>query len=316
MSTTSVPTAPRGRPAAFFDLDGTLIRGSANIPLALAAFRRGMVSHRELARDLRQGASFLLRGASDDRSAQVRERILAAVKGHRQSDVAALGDEFIESLAASVRPELRAVLAEHAARGEDRIIVSASPIEIVDRLAREIGLEGAVATTSEVVDGRYTGRLEGPFCYREGKALHIARLAAEAGYDLAASYAYSDSVSDLPMLRAVGHPVAVNPEAELRAVAVAEGWPIVETSGLRGLSARTVATAVTGGTVRAGQRLARLGRPTAAAGRAAVTRAADRAARAATQPAAQAAARVARAAAPVAATPGPAGTEIGTSVGR
>jgi HAD superfamily hydrolase (TIGR01490 family) len=235
------PHAGGSRAAAFFDLDGTLIQGSANIPLAVAAFRRGMVTPGELARDLRNGISFLLQGATDDRSAEVRERILAAVAGHLQSDVVALGETFIGKLAASVQPALRTVLAEHAAQGHDRVIVSASPTEIVSRLADEIGMEHGVGTTSEVADGRYTGRLAGPFCYREGKAEVIVALAAEQGYDLAASFAYSDSISDLPMLRAVGTPVAVNPEAELRAIAVAEGWRIVETSRWRGTSLRTVA---------------------------------------------------------------------------
>ncbi len=219
--------------AAFFDLDGTLIPGSANIPLAKAAFREGLVTPTELARDLRNGLSFLLQGASDERSAQVRDRILAAVAGHPAAKVEALGDHFMDELVASLQPALTEVLAEHRAAGRDCIVLSASPTEIVSRFARETGLDLGVGTTSERDDqGRYTGRLAGPFCYREGKVTVMKQLAATRGYDLAASYAYSDSASDLPMLTAVGHPVAVNPEPELRAIAEERGWPVVETAAL------------------------------------------------------------------------------------
>jgi HAD superfamily hydrolase (TIGR01490 family) len=239
---TSAPhTAARA--AAFFDLDGTLIPGSANIPLAVAAFRAGMVRPLDLVRDLRNGVSFLLKGASDERSAQVRDRILAAVTGHPAAQVEALGDVFMADLVASITPAMRVVLDEHAVAGRDRVVLSASPTEIVSRFAREAGLELGTGTTSERdADGVYTGRLAGPFCYREGKAEVLHALAAARGYDLAESYAYSDSISDLPMLTAVGHPVAVNPDTELRALAVANGWPILDLPRLRRLAVPSGAT--------------------------------------------------------------------------
>jgi len=225
--------APTSTAVAFFDLDGTLIKGSANIPLAVTAFRRGFVTPGELLVDLRNGVSFLLKGASDERSAEVRDRILQAVAGHPQSDVVALGDCFMDDLVADVTPQAAAALADHAAAGHPRVILSASPTEIVGRLAAELGLEHGVGTTSEVVDGRYSGRLEGPFCYREGKAEIMRRLAEEHGWDLAQSYAYSDSVSDLPMLEAVGNPVAINPERELLELAERRGWRVIITNPWR-----------------------------------------------------------------------------------
>jgi HAD superfamily hydrolase (TIGR01490 family) len=247
------PSSPRpyaGRGAAFFDLDGTLIPGSANIPLARAAFGAGMVTPAELVRDLRNGASFLLQGATDERSAAVRDRILAAVAGRPAHEVVALSDQFLPGLVASISPTMRDVLDTHRAAGRDRVVLSASPTEIVSRFAEAAGLELGVGTTSQVdADGRYTGRLAGPFCYREGKAEVLRALAREHGYDLAASYAYSDSLSDLPMLEAVGHPVAVNPEPELRALAEERGWPIVETARLPRIS-----LASPGSWVRMGQR--------------------------------------------------------------
>ena len=121
------------------------------------------------------------------------------------------------------------LLAEARTTGHDRIVVSASPIELVSRIAAALGLEGAVATRSELdEEGRYTGHLTGEFCYGAGKVIEIEKLAAERGYDLARSVAYSDSVSDLPMMERVGEAVAVNPDRELRELARERGWRIVE----------------------------------------------------------------------------------------
>lgn len=221
------------RTAAFFDLDGTLIPGSANIPFAKAAFRQGFISTSDLVKDLRNGVSFLLKGASDERSEQVRDRILQAVEGHRAADVEALGHFFIDELVGSITPAMRTVLDQHGAAGDQRIVISASPTEIVSRLAHEAGLESGVGTTAaRDADGVYTGELAGPFCYKHGKVEVMEQLAADHGYDLADCYAYSDSASDMPMLEAVGHPVAVNPEPELREIAADRGWPIVETSSV------------------------------------------------------------------------------------
>ncbi len=234
--------------AAFFDLDGTLIPGSANIPLAKAAFRHGFVTPADLAKDLRNGVSFLLKGATDERSAEVRDRILRAVSGHPAAKVEALGPYFIDDLVASIRPQMQQMLDQHGDLGHDRVVISASPTEIVSRLAHTAGLEHGIGTTA-ARDGQdvYTGELEGPFCYGEGKVAVMQAIALEQGYDLAACYAYSDSASDLPMLEAVGHPVAVNPEPELRLIAQERGWPVVETSSvprvkLRSLSGLTALT--------------------------------------------------------------------------
>ncbi len=227
--------APAPRPvAAFFDLDGTLIPGSANIPLAKAAFRAGFVKKRELAVDLARNLSFILLGASDERSAQVRDRILRGVAGQQASDVEALADDFLDDLVATIEPAVQVVLDEHRAAGHELVLISASPTEIVQRFALAAGMDYGRGTTAERdAEGRYTGRLAGPFCYKEGKAQVLRDLAAEQGYDLAECFAYSDSVSDEPMLREVGHPVAVNPDHELRVMALEGGWTILETGRLR-----------------------------------------------------------------------------------
>jgi HAD superfamily hydrolase (TIGR01490 family) len=221
--------APAHRAAAFFDLDRTLIRGSANYPLAIAAFRSGLVPWRELLADTWNAISFHRHGSTDEGSAALRERILRAVKGIRQDDLIHLADAIMPGLVRRLIPQSARLLAEHHGRGEDRVVVSASPVELVGRFAAVLGLEGSVATRSELDrEGRYTGRLIGEFCYGAGKVIEIEKLAAERGYDPARSYAYRDSISDLPMLERVGTPVAVNPARELRALAQERGWRLVE----------------------------------------------------------------------------------------
>ena len=219
--------ASPGPSAAFFDLDRTLISGSSMFSLALAARAAGLVPARQFAADARKALAFTLRGADDDTSAGVRERILGAVRGVRQDDVIALNSEIIPRLLGRIRPEARHLLDRHRHAGRATYIVSASPRELVAPLAVSLGMTGGIGTISEVVDGVYTGRLAGPFCYGEGKVDAIRELARWEGLDLAQCYAYSDSASDLPMLEAVGHPVAVNPDAKLERIARNNGWPIV-----------------------------------------------------------------------------------------
>ena len=126
-----------------------------------------------------------------------------------------------------MRPEARKLLESHHRRGHSTYIVSAAPVEIVEPLAQALGMTGGLGTRAVVEDGVYTGELAGPFCYGPGKVNAIADVAHWEGYDLSRCYAYSDSASDLPMLEAVGHPVAVNPDARLGAAAAERGWPVV-----------------------------------------------------------------------------------------
>ena len=215
------------RGAAFFDLDKTLIEGSSAIHFGRAAYKAGMVSRRQLARDAWANVKFRLEGSSDEGTQALKERILRSIAGERQRDLARLGPEVL----AGVLPLLyREVLREawrHQDEGRTAYIVTAASQELADVLARVLVLDGALGMRSEVEDGVYTGRLAGPYTYREGKAEAIRRLADEEGIDLAESYAYSDSESDLPMLRLVGHPVAVNPDRELERVAREEGWEVM-----------------------------------------------------------------------------------------
>ena len=239
--TSGTPSRPA---AAFFDLDRTLISGSSAFAFGIVAWRNKMIPTGELLSDAVNALVFRLAGATDERSAAVRDRILHSVEGARQAELVALNEEIIPRLLERVRPESKSLVEMHHEASRDCYIVSASPIELVEPLATSLGMEGGIGTVSEVHDGTYTGQLDGPFVYGEGKAEAIGKLAAERGYDLRLSYAYSDSASDLPMLEMVGHPVAVNPDGPLEAVAHQRGWPIVIFSRTRKKVVKTTTATV------------------------------------------------------------------------
>lgn len=215
------------RAAAFFDLDRTLIAGASTMVFGWVAWRSDLTSTRDMLSDLARAMEFRLIGGSDSMTDLVRDRILDAVQGRKREEVTALNDEILPRLLSSVRPETRSVVERHREAGRETYIVSASPVELVSPLAQALGMTGAIATEAEVIDGTYTGRLASPFCYGEGKVERVSELAKEKGYDLRLCYAYSDSVSDLPLLESVGHPVAVNPDRALVRMARERNWPIV-----------------------------------------------------------------------------------------
>jgi HAD superfamily hydrolase (TIGR01490 family) len=214
--------------AAFFDLDRTLMSGSSAFYFGKAVYREGMYPLRRLLGDAYGALTFKLFGSTDEGSESVRDRILSSVAGVEADRLRRFAPAVVDDLLPRIRPEAQALLDMHAEAGRDVYIISASPVEIVGELARALEITGGLGTESEIVDGRYTGRLAAPFCYGEGKADLMRKIAAKKGYDLRQCYSYSDSASDLPMMQIVGHPVAVNPDRSLLAVAHRRGWPIVE----------------------------------------------------------------------------------------
>jgi HAD superfamily hydrolase (TIGR01490 family) len=215
------------RAAAFFDLDKTLIEGSSAIHFARASYHAGLMSRRQLARDLWANLRFRLKGASDEATEALRDRVLASIAGRRVLDLRRLTPEILAGILPRVYPKMLEVAYGHQDAGRPVFIVTAASQEMADLLAEVLVFDGAIGMRSEVRDGVYTGRPAGPFTYREGKAQAIREVARERGLELATSFAYSDSHSDLPMLRCVGHPVAVNPDSELLRVARAEGWEVL-----------------------------------------------------------------------------------------
>ena len=218
---------PDERGAAFFDLDRTLIAGSSAFQFGRAAFRAGLVSRRQLAGDAWENVRFRLRGSTDKGTDALRERIGDMLEGVRVRDLQRLAPDVLAGVLPRLYPQMLAIAYEHQDAGRPIFICTAASQEMAEMMAIVLTFDGAVGSVSEVVGGHYTGRAGGPFTYREGKAEAIRELAVREDIDLAASWAYSDSESDLPMLRLVGHPVAVNPDTELGRVARREGWEVL-----------------------------------------------------------------------------------------
>jgi len=220
--------ADSGRGAAFFDLDKTLMQGSSGFQFARAVREAGMMSRRQLAADGVANLVFRLRGASDAQSEAIRDRIATSLEGVRVRDLERLGVRVMQRILPRLYPRMLAVAHAHQDAGRRAYITTAASQELAEILARVISFDGAIGSElSEVVDGVYTGRVTGLFAYNTGKADAIRQLAAREGIDLDQCYAYTDSVSDLPMLEAVGHPVAVNPDRALAAIARERGWELM-----------------------------------------------------------------------------------------
>jgi HAD superfamily hydrolase (TIGR01490 family) len=220
--------ATPGAGAAFFDLDRTLMQGSSAFQFGRAAYHAGFMSRRQLLADAWANIRFRLRGATDDDSTALRDRISRSLEGVRVRELQRLGPEVLRGILPRVYPAMLRCAYEHQDAGRRTYIVTAASAELAEMLARVLAFDGGIGSQfSEVVDGVHTGRATGEFVYRAGKARAIRALADREGIDLAASYAYSDSESDMPMLRVVGHPVAVNPDAELLRIAREEGWDVV-----------------------------------------------------------------------------------------
>jgi HAD superfamily hydrolase (TIGR01490 family) len=242
--------AAERRSAAFFDLDRTLMAGSSGIYFARAAFESGMISRRRLAADLMENLRFRLRGSTDERADAVRTRVGEMIAGVPVRELERLTPRVLVGVLPRVYPQMLQRAYDHQEAGTPVYIVTAALQEMADLLARVLVFDGGIGSRLEIRDGVYTGRAGGPFNYREGKVASIVQLAEREGFDLAASYAYSDSESDLPMLRAVGNPVVVNPDVELTRIAKQEGWEIVRLDRLG--TRLKLAAALAAGTAAAG----------------------------------------------------------------
>jgi acetyl-CoA C-acetyltransferase len=242
--------AEHGRGAAFFDLDRTLMAGSSGLYWARAARGAGLLTRRRIARYGWENVKFRLRGSTDQATDRVRREVGEMISGQRVVDLQRLAPKVLAGVLPRLYPQMLEVAHAHQDAGRPVYICTAASQEMAEMLAHVLSFDGALGARSEVVDGHYTGRPAGPFTYREGKAVAMRELAAAEGIDLGASYAYSDSESDLPMLRTVGHPVVVNPDSALRRVAREEGWEVMrfEQLGRRLKAAAAVGLAALVGT--------------------------------------------------------------------
>lgn len=214
--------------AAFFDLDGTLMSRSSTFTLGKPLYDAGMVSREVVIRSLVAQAQFLLFGADQRKLDRAKEGVLALTKGWKQADVErVVGEAVAERIAPFIHLPIRRLADQHRRDGRRVYLVSSSPVEVVHPLAEFLGIDHVIATRADVEDGRYTGRVEF-YCFGDAKVDAIREEAQTHGLDLAASYAYSDSASDVPMLETVGHPIAVDPDKSLRRIAAERGWEVVE----------------------------------------------------------------------------------------
>jgi len=216
--------------AAFFDVDNTLMRGASIYHFARGLAARKMFGPRDLARLTWRQLAFRLRGAENaDHIDAAREAALAFVAGHRVDDIVALGEEiYDDTMADRIWEGSRELTRQHLQAGQRVWLVTATPVELANILARRLGLTGALGTVAETSDGVYTGRLVGGLLHGQAKAAAIRALAEREGLDLARSSAYSDSANDLPMLELVGHPSVVNPDSDLLREARNRNWPVYE----------------------------------------------------------------------------------------
>lgn len=217
-----------GQGAAFFDLDKTVIAKSSALAFGRPFYRDGLITRRDVIKAAYAQLMFKIGGADDLQIARIRDHLATLCKGWPIDQVQQIVNETLHELINPyVYAEAATLIEEHQAAGRNVVLVSASGEEMVRPIGEQLGITDVIATRMVVEDGRYSGEVE---FYAAGanKLQAVRALADERGYDLAASFAYSDSVSDVPLLEAVGMPTAVNPDRALRRVAVERGWPVLE----------------------------------------------------------------------------------------
>jgi HAD superfamily hydrolase (TIGR01490 family) len=227
------PEAGTGHPvrtAAFFDLDKTVIAKSSTLAFSKPFFEQGLIGRQTVLKSAYAQFLFLMSGADHDQMDRMRSYITNMCTGWNVDQVKSIVSETLHEIVDPlVFAEAANLIADHKLCGRDVVVVSASGEEIVAPIARALGATHAMATRMVVDDGKYTGEVAF-YCYGEGKVEAIRELAAREDYALEHCYAYSDSITDLPMLEAVGHPTVVNPDRGLRKESVARGWPVLEFS--------------------------------------------------------------------------------------
>jgi HAD superfamily hydrolase (TIGR01490 family) len=217
----------RTNSAAFFDLDKTIIAKSSVLAFGRPFYREGLLSRRAIVKSIYAQVVYMLVGADEEKMEKLRAAMAAMTRGWNRDHVASIVRETLnEVIEPIIYAEALELFEDHHAAGREVVIVSSSPLEVVQPLADFLGADRAIGTSAEVDDdGNYTGELEF-YAYGANKSDALHKLAAEDGIDLDASYAYSDSVTDLPMLETVGHPVVVNPDRELARVARERQWEV------------------------------------------------------------------------------------------
>lgn len=220
-------SSPTPTSAAFFDLDKTMIAKSSALAFGRPLYHGGLMARSDVLKAGYAQLAYLIAGADEDQMARTRDYMAQLCRGWETEQVSRIVAETLgELIDPYIYAEAVALVAEHRSAGRDIVLVSASGDELVRPIGLLLGIDHVIATRMVINDGRYTGDIE---FYAAGpaKAQAMADFAAERGYDLKDCYAYSDSLTDMPMLEAVGHPTAVNPDRGLRRLALERGWPIL-----------------------------------------------------------------------------------------
>jgi HAD superfamily hydrolase (TIGR01490 family) len=224
---TTATTVSRARTAAFFDLDKTIIAKSSALAFSKPFFNQGLLTRRAVLKNSYAQFLYLLSGADHDQMDRIRTHLTNMCAGWDVEQVKSIVNETLHDIVTPlVFAEAADLIAAHKLCGRDVVVVSTSGEEIVAPIARALGATHAMATRMVVEGGKYTGEVAF-YCYGEGKVQAIRELAARERYPLEHCYAYSDSITDLPMLEAVGHPSVVNPDRGLRKEANERGWPVL-----------------------------------------------------------------------------------------
>lgn len=213
--------------AAFFDIDKTLVNGASLLFLARAARSLGIVSLRDLVRFGLKAMSFRRHGERQSVLDEVRDRGMQLLAGHPAESLHAVAAKVVSSMQPRIWPETRALLQAHLDAGHEVYLISATPDFLAQELARSLGATAGIGSGLEIVDGVFTGRFTAGTMHGPEKARAAEALMRDRGFDAADCYAYSDSSNDLPLLTAVGTPVAVNPDSALERHARSEGWRVL-----------------------------------------------------------------------------------------
>ncbi len=218
-----------GRTAAFFDIDGTLLSVHSAPHYARYMRKHGRARRRDLLRTAYYLLQYRLNLLDMEKAL---ERASELIVGQEEAEIAEFSRRWYEeAMRRHLVPNVCGLLAQHRERGDTVALLSTTTSYLADPIARDLGIDHSLVTRLEVRDGRFTGRAEGPICYGQGKVYWAKQFAEAHGVDLARSYFYTDSVTDVPVLELVGHPRIVQPDRLLRREARRRGWPLVRTDG-------------------------------------------------------------------------------------
>jgi HAD superfamily hydrolase (TIGR01490 family) len=223
---------------AFFDVDNTITRGSTLYFLGKGMYNRGFFTKRDIGAWVLANIRFRMTGTE---KSEVISRFQKAatdfIGGHDAKEIRIIGEQiYSEFVSPSIWQGTIELAKEHLSSGDEVWLVTASPEDFANLIAERLGFTGAIGTKAEIKDGKYTGNLNGKLLHGKEKAIAITELTKARGINLKDCFAYSDSHNDLPLLSAVGHPRAINPDAKLRIIAFAQSWPVHDFRRLRWLN--------------------------------------------------------------------------------